>query len=157
MKSKTVYFFSFILLFFSCTKKKVEPKPAPAPVVNLGIQYISSTYSNVSLRYRLDGVHTPDSVCIGNTINLTYVKGDSLHLELISKIGFSQKSVTLPLTHKLLSSYDVNYIFSIPNSYSISVHQANYDGKLSCWLSYQRQYDQNNNEEMDTDSTIVAD
>ncbi len=155
MKSQIFYFISFSLLIFSCTKKKVEPKPEP--VVNLGIQYISSTYSNVSLRYRLDGVHTPDSICTGNTIKLTYIKGDSLHLELISKINFSQKSITLPLYSKLASGWDMVYNYIMPNSYSINVHQANYDGKISCRLSYQRQYDSNNNEEMDTDSTIVAD
>ena len=168
MKSQLFYFISFILFTFSCTKKKVEPKLEPEPIVNLGIQYISSTYSNVALRYRLADVYTPYSICIGNTIKLTYVAGDSIHLELTSKIGFSQKSVTLPFYAKYQSGWDMVYCFrtpephTLPDSYFVSyfiyIHQDINNGKISCSLNYNRAYyDGNKVEEIDTDSSIVAD
>ncbi len=156
MKSK--FFLIFLLIFsFSCKKKKVEPTPS-APVVNRGIKYINSTYSNVTLRYRLDGIHQMDSVSKGNTIKLTYVEGDSLHLELISNIGFSQKNITLPLEFKKeYPDYPYySYTFYKPNSYTISIYEYT-TGEKRCYLIYTRSIDAYNNEQINTDSLILAD
>ncbi len=139
----------------------MEPKPEPVPVVNRGLKYINSTYSNVTLRYRLDGIHQMDSVSKGNTIKLTYVEGDSLHLELISKIDFSQKNITLPLDFKKeYTEYPdypyYSYTFYKPNSYTISIYEFT-NGEKRCGILYKRSIDVYNNEEINSDSLILAD
>ncbi len=137
MKKIILPFSILALLTFSCTKTNPSPTTTTSsnpstptkPVVNYGIQYIGSTYSNVGLVYFTDQLSGAKG-CNGNKIVLSYVAGDSIHIELISSINFSCVSRTIPFFAK---SEDGNlnvYMFKDKN-FEINVGETQFGVLLS--------------------------
>jgi hypothetical protein len=100
-----------IIALSSCKKTNKTPTVATATTTYpMGINYVTSTYSNFDLHYSLNGGED-DFINNNSQIELTYVPGDSIHFELITDAPLDYKSETIPCYIKNESTDGCQYIF----------------------------------------------
>ena len=130
---KKLFYLALAIIVLGSCQKTNPTQTVATTTYPMGINYVTSTYSNFSLSYSID---TQYNTIINKTskIELTYVPGDSIHFELITNAPLNHKSETIPCYIRNQHVGFWQYVFKTSElEVQVFIHE---DGKKYSYVSY---------------------